>query len=287
MVKSHMEISYDKMFQRNIGLFTPEMQEVLRKGTVAVGGTGGGPGSNTAVFLARSGVGHLKIADPDIYENHNIVRQHGAMASTLGRNKTDVMEELLKDINPFLKIDCFRDGVRQSNMEEFLDGADVVVDSIDYSAPRDKREMYKLAREKNLYVLSGPVAGLGTLAMCFAPDGMTMEEAFSFPENEDKIDEHKIPLGRLIGCELDYISPLFFKTREMNPPYWSTTGTSCAASAAINVIDAIKILFLREREKNPGAFPHLNEINLVEVPYVRRIDLWDTSKSGIVNMMDY
>ena len=49
MIEDYMEISYDKMFQRNIGLYTPEMQEVIRKGTIAIGGVGGGLGSNVAI----------------------------------------------------------------------------------------------------------------------------------------------------------------------------------------------------------------------------------------------
>jgi hypothetical protein len=138
-----------------------------------------------------------------------------------------------------------------------------------------------------LYVLSGPVGGLGTLAMCFDPNGTTMEEAFAFPDDEDKIDSHEIPLMRLVGCELDYVSPMYFKTRDLDPPYFSTNGSACSASAGVISMQAIKILFRKEREKNPNAFPHLEDIPLITMPYARRIDLWDPSKCGIVNVMEY
>jgi molybdopterin/thiamine biosynthesis adenylyltransferase len=287
MNEDYMEISYDKLFARNLGLYSQEMQEVLKNATVAIGGAGGGPGGITAVTLVRNGIGHVKIADPDIFENHNIVRQYGAMESTLGRNKTEVMAEILKDINPLLEIDSFPEGVNQDNMDDFLRGADVVIDSIDYSAPRDKLKMYQLARENGLYVLTGPIAGLGTLVMCFDPNGVTIEEAFDFPDDESKIEEHNIPVQRLIGCELDYVSPLFFKTREMDPPYFSTNGSSAAVSGAAVSMEAIKILLRKEREKNPAAFPHLKNIPLTVIPEARRIDLWDQSKSGLVNILEF
>ena len=60
----------------------------------------GGVGSACAEALARGGIGSLILIDGDAIEESNINRQALAYYSTIGRVKTDVMEEMIDDINP-------------------------------------------------------------------------------------------------------------------------------------------------------------------------------------------
>ena len=58
-----MEPTYDEITQRNIGVFTPDEQARIRALVVAIAGCGG-IGASAAHYLARLGVGELRLADP-------------------------------------------------------------------------------------------------------------------------------------------------------------------------------------------------------------------------------
>ena len=63
----------------------------------------GGVGSYAAEALARCGVGELTLTDADVVSPSNLNRQLVALRSTVGRYKTEVMQERIADINPDCK----------------------------------------------------------------------------------------------------------------------------------------------------------------------------------------
>ena len=71
----------------------------LKQATVMVFGVGG-VGSHCIEALARSGAGRLILIDNDKVSLTNINRQSIAYHSTIGRMKTEVMRERIRDINP-------------------------------------------------------------------------------------------------------------------------------------------------------------------------------------------
>jgi len=89
----------DPVFSRTERLLGQPALAKLRDSHVAVFGIGG-VGSFTAEALARAGVGHLTLIDADKVCASNINRQLVALHSTVGRLKTDVMAERIRDINP-------------------------------------------------------------------------------------------------------------------------------------------------------------------------------------------
>lgn len=95
----------------------------------------GGVGSNCIEALARGGVGRLTILDRDVVAESNINRQAIAFYSTIGQRKVDVMERMIKDINPEAQVTKVFGFLRQEEMKEFLDtyaaDVDYVVDAID------------------------------------------------------------------------------------------------------------------------------------------------------------
>ena len=64
----------------------------------------GGVGSFAAEALARAGVGALTIVDNDTLSLSNINRQLYALHSTVGRLKTEVAAERIRDINPACRV---------------------------------------------------------------------------------------------------------------------------------------------------------------------------------------
>lgn len=87
---------------------TPEVRKKLWNAHVGIGGIGG-LGSNTAVALARAGVGHLHIVDDDEVDLPNINRQ-AYFYRHVGRKKTEALTEIIHDINPYIEVtaDCIR-----------------------------------------------------------------------------------------------------------------------------------------------------------------------------------
>ena len=108
---------------------SPEIQEKLSAGRVAIAGLGG-LGSNVAYSLARIGVGHLHLIDFDVVDITNLNRQQYFMEH-LGMPKTDALESLLKKINPYLDIqtDCVR--VTEENIRELFGEWDIVCEAFD------------------------------------------------------------------------------------------------------------------------------------------------------------
>ncbi len=110
----------------------------LRESTVMVLGLGG-VGSNCAMALARGGVGHLVLVDKDVVSPSNINRQAVATLSTVGRPKTEVMREMVSDVNPECEVTLLYDFIRADGIGEQLGALprpDYVVDAIDTVAQK-------------------------------------------------------------------------------------------------------------------------------------------------------
>lgn len=90
-------------FSRTELLLGQEGIKKLKNARVAVFGVGG-VGGYVVEALARSGVGALDLIDKDRVSLSNINRQIIALHSTVGRLKTEVMAERIKDINPEIRI---------------------------------------------------------------------------------------------------------------------------------------------------------------------------------------
>lgn len=94
----------------------------------------GGVGSWVVEALARNAIGKLTLIDMDVVAESNINRQLPALSSTLGRNKIDVMEQRVKDINPDCEVSLIDDFITQDNIHGLISpDANYVIDCIDNS----------------------------------------------------------------------------------------------------------------------------------------------------------
>lgn len=174
-----MEYNYFEAFSRNLGFLSRDEQIRLRDARVAIAGLGGTGGAQVHAF-ARMGVGKFNLADPDTFELVNFNRQSGATVPNIGRLKTDVARDTILAINPEADVRVFEDGVGAHNIGAFLDGADVVVDSLDFYCFEERFLLYRHAREKGLWVLTAPPLGFGFTLLMFDPKGMKFEDYFGF-----------------------------------------------------------------------------------------------------------
>ena len=111
-------------------LIGSEAVRKLADSHVAVFGLGG-VGSWCAEALVRTGVGELTIVDDDVFSESNINRQAGALYSTVGRAKTEVMAQRLLDINPNLKLHSICGRYMPEERERFFGEFDYIADAID------------------------------------------------------------------------------------------------------------------------------------------------------------
>jgi len=168
---------YNTAFSRNIGWVTKQEQQKLRNKRVAIGGMGGVGGSHLIV-LTRLGIGAFNIADLDEFEVANFNRQYGATVSTLDKPKVDTMDEFIRDINPELKNKVFSKGINEDNLEEFLEGVDIYVDSLDIFALNIRRKVFQRCYEKGIPAVTAAPMGMGTAMLVFLPGKMSFEDYF-------------------------------------------------------------------------------------------------------------
>ena len=119
----------------------------------------GGVGAYAAEMLVRAGVGNLTIIDSDTVTPSNINRQLIALHSTVGKAKTEVLAERLRDISPRLNITARQEYLEAERVAElFADETfDFVVDAIDTVAPKTALLTYCLRHK--IRVVSSMGAG--------------------------------------------------------------------------------------------------------------------------------
>lgn len=170
-----------EQFIRNLGIMSEEEISKLQNTTIAIAGCGC-IGGFSAELLARMGVGQLNLADPDTFDLSNINRQCAASHLTIGMSKVTALKNHLLTINPELKINEYTEGVNERNADDFVLGADYVIDGIDYFAFPDAVVLHRAARKHNLHTITAAALGFGTTVLTFAPDGMTIEQMAGLPE---------------------------------------------------------------------------------------------------------
>lgn len=118
-------------FSRTELLLGKEAMLRLQKARVAVFGIGG-VGGHAVEALARSGVGFLALIDKDTVDVTNINRQMVALHSTIGRDKVDVMQERILDINPACQVQTYSCFYLPETKDEFdFQEYDYIIDAVD------------------------------------------------------------------------------------------------------------------------------------------------------------
>ncbi|HNX28449.1 MAG TPA: tRNA threonylcarbamoyladenosine dehydratase [Syntrophomonadaceae bacterium] len=146
-------MDYSTQYLQRLQLLTGiEGIKKLKAASVAVIGLGG-VGSHAAEALARCGIGNMTLVDMDRIEESNLNRQLPALTSTIGRYKTDIAAERIKDINPQINICKFTCRYEPVTSEKILTAdLDYVIDAIDSIS--DKTHLIKTCLCKGLPIVS-------------------------------------------------------------------------------------------------------------------------------------
>lgn len=140
--------------------FPAEIKEKLLGAHVAIAGLGG-LGSNVAMMLARSGVGHMRLIDYDVVDVTNLNRQ-AYMIPQLGKSKPEALKELLFQVNPYLEYDVKTVKVTPENIAELFEGFPIVCEAFDKADQKAMLVGEVLSRFPKTVVVSGNgMAGYG------------------------------------------------------------------------------------------------------------------------------
>lgn len=119
------------IFERTESLLGADKLRILKTARVAVFGVGG-VGGAVALSLARSGVGEIDVIDHDTVSLSNINRQLIAFNSTVGKNKVEVIKDMLYDINPEIKVNAYKEFYSAETEGKFdFSRYDYIADAID------------------------------------------------------------------------------------------------------------------------------------------------------------
>lgn len=144
-------------FSRAELLLGQEGMRRLKEAAVIVFGVGG-VGSHCIEALARGGVGTLILVDNDRVSLTNINRQSIAYHSTIGKYKTEVMRERIKDISPETEVFTHELFVLPENLEQVFDRpVDYIIDAIDTVTA--KLALAEFAQARNIKIISSMGTG--------------------------------------------------------------------------------------------------------------------------------
>lgn len=130
-----------------LALITPHLEDI-RNHTILIFGLGG-VGSFAAEAIARCGFHHLIIVDKDTVDPSNLNRQIVGLTSTIGKEKTSVMAERIKDINPDVLVEAIYQEVNRDTIHSFfLSQVDFIIEAIDDLDA--KILIATIAKEKNI-----------------------------------------------------------------------------------------------------------------------------------------
>ena len=245
MPEGRLAWSYREAFTRNLGLISSAEQERLRASRVAIAGLGG-VGGIDLVALARLGIGKFTIADPDIFEMRNTNRQYGAMVSTEGRYKADVMRQIVHDINPEADVRVFREPIGPENADAFMEGADVLVDGIDAFEIDLRRLLFRKARDRAIHALGAGPVGFSTVWVIFGPKSMTFDRYFDLSDRMNDIEKFVAYVVGMAPASLqrNYMNLAYLDVENRTGP---SAGLACHLASGVVAAEVLKILLQRGR----------------------------------------
>jgi molybdopterin/thiamine biosynthesis adenylyltransferase len=196
-------------YQLNIGTIGVEGQLKLLRSSMGVCGLGG-LGGHIVESLARFGVGHLILADGDVFEENNLNRQLLCTEAARGQPKAEAAAERVAAVNSSLEVTAYIRFVTSGDIPEVFQGADLVIDALDNVSSRLALE--EGCARLRIPLVHGAIAGNSGQVMTIFPGDPGLKALYSGG------GEHGV------------------ETIEGNPP------TTPALVASLQVQEAVKII---------------------------------------------
>jgi molybdopterin/thiamine biosynthesis adenylyltransferase len=174
----------------------------------------------------------------------NFNRQAGAVVSTLGRPKVDVLADLVRDINPACDLEIFPEGAHRQNLEAFFRGADLYLDGLDFFAFEAREAVFAYCAEHGIPAITVAPLGMSAALLNFLPNRMSFEEYFQLgglPELEKAV-RFLVGLAPALLHRHYLVDRSRVDLREHRGP---STVVACELCAGVAAGEALKVLLGR------------------------------------------
>jgi molybdopterin/thiamine biosynthesis adenylyltransferase len=191
--------------ERSLGFWREDEQEAFSGAVLAIAGAGG-DGGEFAQMAARAGFGEIRLADPDPFDEENKNRQAFCDDTTIGVNKAVAVGEGIQRINKDLRVVTFTDGVTPDNIDEFVYGADVVIDETEFMMHWLGVMIARAARNEGVHDLMGMNVGFAGTVTGFSPEGLTFEDMLGIDPRMplEEVEQQEIGLDKWLPYVPEY-----------------------------------------------------------------------------------
>jgi molybdopterin-synthase adenylyltransferase len=178
-------------YLRNVGTIGIQGQRRLLDARVAVVGAGG-LGGHAIEWLARQGVGFLRIIDGDHFVAHNLNRQALATERTIGMNKAMVAAARVAEVNSDVVTHAVPEMLSEDNAVKLLSGMSVIVDGLD--AIDSRLLLSRVAQRLRIPLAYAAIAGLTGQVGTILPAGPGLEKVYGGSRGQNK------GIEAVLGC---------------------------------------------------------------------------------------
>lgn len=174
---------YRTLVMRNAGFISPDAQETLRRTSIVIAGCG--MGSFVAEALVRMGSTQFTLIDGDTVDAHNLNRQNFT-AEDIGTPKVVALANRLRAVNPSISVRTEQVFLDSENTTDLLEGADFIIDTIDFLDLPGITALHATARTLGIPVISTLNIGFGSGCVYFPPHSpYTFERIFNINKEEE------------------------------------------------------------------------------------------------------
>lgn len=199
---------------RNRNLITEDEQRAYRSASVGIAGLSVGSAA-AAMLVMTGGPKTLKLADADIVETTNLNRIRAKLPD-IGTNKVDIAAREAWELDPFMDIHLWREGVSRDNLSTFITGEpklDVFIDEMDDIEMKIAARL--MCRELRIPVLMATDNGDGAILDVERYDEEPGLEIFH-GRLGSPIPEGKIEKKDSIRMAITVIDPAYFTERQQD-----------------------------------------------------------------------
>lgn len=120
-----------------------------------------------------------------------------------------MLGQYFQSINPELRLEAFTDGVQPDNVEEFLFGADAVIDGIDYTRFFHSVVLHRKARKRGLCVVNPGAIGFRVAVLVFGPKTVDIETFVGLEPGRlrSDIEDFSVPIHKFCPRLPSYVDP--------------------------------------------------------------------------------
>ena len=147
---------YPIRYLRNMNEIHVEEQIRLLESSIAQVGLGG-LGGNLLEMLIRTGIGRIRAADGDVFEESNLNRQALSTLDNLGHPKSEAALERASQINPSIMIEAWNQFLTPQSLPAFLSECDVTIDAL--GGLETRLALQKACAEAGIPMVTGALAG--------------------------------------------------------------------------------------------------------------------------------